>query len=503
MADPIALGIQVPQFDLGGVLRNVAQIQHAQTANQLAQFQLQEGTERQSALSSYRGALQAGDPGALTKLAGLPDVYAQAQKNQTAQEQYRNEKAARAAMEVRDAFPEGTPERRQAYVQKLADLHQEGVVPSLAFQNLASQDPTDKFLHGIINRAMPVQAAEVPKFQKVGELTDKYGQKTENYGFVDSNRGTVKPYPAPGEGAPSASGNYGNRLEGLTGKALLEALDPGDRAQVEAIIDGRKPPPSPNARTPFTQRLAEWVAQADPGFDNTIWRTRNQTRSEFGSTKPSSAGGNLNALGTALAHGDDVLKAAKGLNNSDLPLANIARTYIGNPIARNMGGMSDFATREDKFNGAKKAYMDEVAKVFAGAQSTLADRESWEAKLTAAKSLPQLEGVVQQMTKLMKGRVEQLTGQYNSVMGTTKTPYDFMNPEAAGKMKRILGEDADLAAPGSKADHGPLPQGRAPGQQIPPAAVRFLMQNKTDQTTVQQFEEKYGRGSAQQFLTQR
>lgn len=44
---------------------------------------------------------------------------------------------------------------------------------------------------------------------------------------------------------------------------------------------------------------------------------------------------------------------------------------------------------------------------------------------------------------------------------------------------------------------------RAPGAQVPPGAVRMLQQNANNPDVVRQFEEKYGAGSAAQFMQQR
>lgn len=462
---------------IGPQLELVARMKHAETANALAGMQMQEHRERQGILSSYRTAAQAGDPNATSLLAGLPDVQAQAQKNQMVQEQYRNERVGRAAQELRDAYPtapDGSvpPQRVQAYQTTIAQLHKEGVIPSLMLPQLASQIPDDKFLHGVINRAMPLQAAETPKYQEIGQ--DKYGAK--NFGFVDANRQTIngRPINSP-DAAHTGVGNYGTRLEGLTGKEFLDALDPGDRSQVQAIIEGRKPPPSPNARTPFTQRLAEWVAQADPGFDNTAWRARNQLRAEFSSTKNGTAGGNIQALETAINHGDKLRTAHEALNNSGIPLGTIAREWVGNPLARNLSeGMSNFDAREGGFNAVRKGYFDEVAKVFAGTSGGVFDRAEWEHKLNSASSPAKRDEVISTLTEMMKGRLTALANSANRnnlQYGKEFGPYDLVNPTTSAKMKRILKEDGDLAPPGSKSDHGPLPQ----TQTAPPPNAAKLM----------------------------
>jgi hypothetical protein len=132
--------------------------------------------------------------------------------------------------------------------------------------------------------------------------TDKYGNHLP--GFVNPRTQEIHLMGAgqPGQGTQTGAQPGGGDITGLTGQALLDALDPGDRAQVQAIIEGRQAPPSPNARNQRTQRIMEWVAQAEPGFDMTQWRARNTARSEFAANRPGTAGGNITALETAMGH---------------------------------------------------------------------------------------------------------------------------------------------------------------------------------------------------------
>lgn len=481
--EPIALQIKVPSFEapdasvplmrIAQMQAQQAQLQHSQLQSQLTQQQLTEGAARQGALSQFRQ-----NPNDISVLAGQPELYSQVQKNQAATEQYRNEQIARSAQELLHTTPERDengaihPLRIDGYRKSVADLAQKGVIPTLAAPAALSQEPTDATLKGHINRGMPLAAAEVPKYQEVGQ--GKYGEK--QFGFVDSNRQTINGQPVNAPGAqPPQTGSSGARLEGLTGKELLDALDPGDRSQVQAIIEGRKAPPSPNARNAYTQRIAEWVAAVDPGFDNTAWRARNQLRAEFASTKNGSAGGNIQALETAINHGEKLIKAHDALNNVGVPLGSVAREYIGNPIARNMSeGLSNFDAREGGFNAVRKGYFDEVAKVFAGSSGGVFDRAEWEHKLNSASSPAKRDEVMQTLTDMMKGRLTALANSANRnnlQYGKEFSPYDLVNPATAAKMKRILKDDGDLAPPGSKSDNGPLPQ----KQVAPPTGAQQLM----------------------------
>lgn len=279
------------------------------------------------------------------------------------------------------------------------------------------------------------------EFKQIG--VDQYG--SPQYGWINANTQTITPASATVAGpngerqAPAPAGPDMN----LNGAEFLATLPEADRALVQGMIEGRVAPTG-NARNPRTQRLMAWAAQVEPGFDFTKWTARNTMSRSTGGSAPNTMGGNITALNTAMAHAESLLKAGENLgNNINVPGATLAREYIGNPIARNAQGLSDFDAREGAFNTTRKALMDEVAKVFAGSQSALADRRAWEEKLTSASSPAQLNGVVRQLAELLKGRIQAQADQYNSVMGSQRDPYSFMSPKAAASMRRLLGEEEE------------------------------------------------------------
>jgi hypothetical protein len=73
----IAAGVQVPQLDFGRTLLIASQLRNADTQNQLARMNLMERGVRTNALRSYNDAMTAGDPNAIDKLSGAPDVMVQ------------------------------------------------------------------------------------------------------------------------------------------------------------------------------------------------------------------------------------------------------------------------------------------------------------------------------------------------------------------------------------------------------------------------------------------
>jgi hypothetical protein len=87
------------------------------------------------------------------------------------------------------------------------------------------------------------------------------------------------------------------------------------------MVDGRMAPP-----TSFAAREAVLAGhdgardgRYEPNFDETVWKARNATRTNFAS---GTEGRNLTAINTAIGHLDSFDKAAQALNNGDYPLFN-------------------------------------------------------------------------------------------------------------------------------------------------------------------------------------
>jgi hypothetical protein len=294
---------------------------------------------------------------------------------------------------------------------------------------------------------------------------DKYGNHIP--GFVNARTQEIRLLGAnqPGQ---QPGGGTARDTTGLTGQALLDALDPGDRAQVQAILEGRQAPPSPNARNQRTQRIMEWVAQADPTFDMTNYQARNATNREFAANRPGTAGGAITALETAMGHLERLSRNADALGNNSYPGGQLFRQYVENPIARNATGLSDFSARENNFNIVRKAALDEAARVFAGTGTGVFDRKAWEEKLTASQDPVTLQQGIRELVALMKSRIDSLAGSYNRTMGTDRDAYSFMKPATAALMQRFLGEGGE-EAPGAGATTPPTREQPSPTTGSPSA----------------------------------
>ncbi len=254
---------------------------------------------------------------------------------------------------------------------------------------------------------------------------------------VDSSRSAIVP--------AQSTNDVGN--PDLTGDEFLATLPPPDQAQVKAVVEGRFQPPGSFAlKSPRVQRLLQWAAQYEPGFDYTRWAARSATAKDFASGK---AAQNLTSFNTALEHMDRLDKATQDLHNWNVPLGSLART-VTNPLASAFS--PDVETRIKKFNIAKTAVVDELTRAFRGTGGNVHDLVQWEQSLNAANSEQSLRGAIKEGMELLDSRIHALGDQYSRGMGKATNPIQLLSPKAQAIHDRIVGGDGDKsgAVPGRK-----------------------------------------------------
>jgi hypothetical protein len=227
--------------------------------------------------------------------------------------------------------------------------------------------------------------------------------------------GGFNPNSDSGAGAlvPAANPN------GPHGDAYLQAIEPTKAAQVKALAEGRMAFPTGTAlKSPYWQAMLQDVAQYDPSFDAVNYNARAGTRKAFTSGPESRT---VNALNTVAEHLGTLSDYAGDLNNTGFQPYN----RLKNSVAATFGD-PDIA----KFNTAKKAVADEVAKVWRASGGSQMDIEENLKNLDGAQSPEQLNAAIGTLTKLIGGKVAALQDQYTSGMGTTKDLRPLVSPEA-------------------------------------------------------------------------
>lgn len=250
----------------------------------------------------------------------------------------------------------------------------------------------------------------------------------------------------------------------LSGDAFMKTLAPQDSTMVKAMTEGRLQPPSFALRSPYWQEKLQQAAQYEPGFDFTTWGRRAATAKDFGSGKSAQ---NLTSLSQVMHHMDTLHDAMIALHNHDFTPENWAGN-VWEPIAGD--------PRVNNFNVARDAVANELTRVFRGTGGNESDIQSWKQNFSPNASPAQMSGAIKQAMGLINGRIDALQNQYQRGMSTKANVTDFMSPESKSIYQRFSRF----------------------GSEPPSQAASYLRDNPG---LADQFDQKYGVGSAQQALS--
>lgn len=167
MTQLVALQARGTRMDIPSLLREVESIKSAKMRNEESALAMGENKAEASALSSYRQAAAAGDPNAISKLAGYPEHQ---RKVLDAFNGLSPEQAMAAKVKVREigeaaqyvaGFPDGSTERAEAWNSSVDDLAGKGYITPDQAAAYKQSGPSDDILK---------QAMEVADFveQQVG-----------------------------------------------------------------------------------------------------------------------------------------------------------------------------------------------------------------------------------------------------------------------------------------------------------------------------------------------
>jgi hypothetical protein len=264
---------------------------------------------------------------------------------------------------------------------------------------------------------------------------DKYGQPV--YGDIAKAAAALADNPAA---APGASEE--NQAVNLTGKDYLTSLqtaDPKYASQVQSVIEGRTPYPTGMLlKTPYGQKLAQDVTQADPSFETGNAMARVKTNNEFRAGGVSSPAGQITAGNTALQHAGDMSDALEkfkggGADYSGVPFASYYMNKLHNAGVQ---GTPEGASYND-FMTAKNHFSEEVTKFYAGSAGSEGERKRALANLDEAKSLPELRSAIKEETSLMQGKVNALQDRWHTSMGPMVPDFPLIQQKSQEAIDRI------------------------------------------------------------------
>jgi hypothetical protein len=293
----------------------------------------------------------------------------------------------------------------------------------------------------------------------------------------------------PGSGGAPAGGGMTSGLQGM--QALAQQLNPAGQLRGQPLLDYMEKNDPEGAE--FVKALKEGratgsgrnlqkmipIATAIYGsdFDQGAYAGRLQTRKSFMS------GGkdwqNLQSYGQTIGHATELLDSIGDLGNvSFAPGVVNAGTHW---LKRNLGN-EKFQAAENRFNSAKGAVSEELARAFRATGMAESDVKGWKDQLDENASPAALRSTVQEAMKLLESRMETTTAGWNqSFPDQPRTVQDNLKlvaPHAAGRFEDIQAMDPTTGQmpprqQGAQGAPGPPgPQGAAMPQNAPaPAAM--------------------------------
>jgi hypothetical protein len=219
---------------------------------------------------------------------------------------------------------------------------------------------------------------------------------------VDANNQPVRGYHPPVD-----AGNV--PLGGLSGEALLAKMSPEQKAQSQALVDGRRTLDARMASTPFGKTIIAGAYAIDPTFDQGNYNARAKARADL--VSPNGTGGKtIGALNTAIQHAGKLSDLIETLDNSNMPLVNA----IVNPL-RSAGG----STAVTNFDTVAPQLAKEIERVWRGAGGTAGEIHDLIETIGHNKSKQQQREALQQFVELAKGKLDSLERQRDSALGET------------------------------------------------------------------------------------
>jgi hypothetical protein len=244
-----------------------------------------------------------------------------------------------------------------------------------------------------------------------------------------------------------ASGGIGSDVHGAD---YLKTLPPNIATQVQALADGRMQFPSGFALTkPFWQKMIGLVAQYDPTFNQSDYNARAKTRAAFTSGQE---GRNITSYNTAIGHLEQMDHAIDALGNTPFSWWNAPAQRIGQ-LTGDMHTQAAIAN----FNTVKGAVTSEMVKSLRGSGGAEADIQYWMKRFDQADSPAALHAAVKEAASLLGSRIDALTDQYNTGMGTSNKTIPGLSPHSASALARLQGLPQQVADAGTSA--APAPAG--------------------------------------------
>ena len=335
-----------------------------------------------------------------------------------------------------------------------------GVVSAPPAPDPSTGAPTGDAMSDDQKQFLGISPAPVaPKFQVTGE--DAFGNKV--YGYPPSPPAAGA---APAAASPVATPGEQAQALNLHGADFLQTLDPQTAGQVQSIIDGRTPYPTGMLlKTPYGQKLAAFVTQADPSFEAGNATARVKARQDFTAGGPNSVAGTILAGNTALSHMGAQSDQVAGLGNYNAPFGATIVNGVKNAVNSTGAAGAPLAT----FNAINGRLAEEMTKFYRGTGGTEADVERDMANISPNMTPTQLNAGLAALAKLTQGKLDALQARWHNAMGPMVPDFPITTPEAQHAMDTVMGRAG--GAQGGVANPPAIPT--LPGVTAPREAPAF------------------------------
>jgi hypothetical protein len=289
---------------------------------------------------------------------------------------------------------------------------------------------------GKVTRAYTPEQNDSFSMVQTGE--DGLGRKT----FSKMNKATGEMTPIAG--APGADANGGGLGDmSKSGPEYLATLPPQQRGTVQAMVEGRLPPPSSFALSkPYWQNMIAAAQNVDPTFDATNWSGRVVGVKSF---KSGADAGTVRSANQVLGHISDLTDKADELHNGDYPSLN----YVKNTFNSQTG-----SDAPNNWVTQAHAVGDELSSFMKGAgHSSDTEIKQWQDSLSPNMSPTQQRGAIKTLMGIYDHALSALedkrTGAVGSVAAEKMGP--LVTPSGQAAMEKVrkwaAGSDGATSAP--------------------------------------------------------
>lgn len=253
------------------------------------------------------------------------------------------------------------------------------------------------------------------------------------------------------------------QANGLSGDAVLSAVDPGTAGLVKAYAEGRMAFPGGAAmRSPRMMQLLSLVSQYDPTFDATNFNQRNATIKDYATGGKS--GQVVGLVNTALHHAGVLSDAIDQLNNPSF-MPGVVNPAINLFEQKVLGD-----TTQGTYKATADALASELRKVYgASGGGGLAELQGWQANFDPNASKQQQMAYLRTGMDLLSGKVEALKENYNRGMGNRANFADLLSSQAKEGLAKLQAKGISPVAldgvqPSTQQAAVPPPEQRVMGQ---------------------------------------